>query len=59
MRTFKDKKKFGKDKIPKNRNCKKFGYSIGDKEYRKNARKQLNKINDDKLHQRFNITKAY
>lgn len=36
----KDTKKFGKDKIPKNRNCKKFGYS-DDKEYRKNFRKTV------------------
>lgn len=38
MRTVKDKKKFGWNKIPKNHSCKKFGYCEG-KLYRKYKRR--------------------
>lgn len=43
MRAIKDKKRFGKDKKPKNRNCKVFGYSYP-KESRKYRRKLIRQI---------------
>lgn len=43
MRTIKDKKKFGKDKKPKNRNCKSFGACDG-KDYRKWKRQLIKQI---------------
>lgn len=39
MKTLKDKKKFGKGKTPKNRNCRIFGYS-----YPKDSRKWHRKL---------------
>lgn len=45
----KDVKKFGKGKIPKNRNCKKFGYS-SDREYRKKQRKIINFLKNCLIH---------
>lgn len=43
MKTIKDKKKFGKNKKPKNRNCKVFGV-CKDKEYRKWERQLIRQI---------------
>lgn len=43
MKALKDKKKFGKDKKPKNRLCLKFGYCYG-KEYRKYKRQTIKAI---------------
>lgn len=48
MKAIKDKKKFGWDKKPKNRNCKTFGYSLG-KEFRKEERKLKKMINHKML----------
>lgn len=58
MLTLKDKRKFGKGKKPKNRQCKKFGYSWG-KELRKAFRKARAKRRDDELHHRSSTVLAY
>lgn len=52
MRTLKDKRKFGKGKKPKNRNCKVFGACYG-KEYQKWKRKLIKQIKHKLL---FNIS---
>ena len=43
MKALKDKRKFGKGKKPKNRNCKVFGICDG-KEYRKQKRQLIKQI---------------
>lgn len=43
MKAIKDKRKFGKGKKPKNRNCKVFGVCKG-KEYRKWERQLIRRI---------------
>lgn len=48
MKALKDKKKFGKDKKPKNPNCKVFGIGKG-KEFRKYERTWLKLLNHKKL----------
>lgn len=48
MKTLKDKKKFGKNKKPKNPNCRVFGIGKG-KEYRKYERKWEKLLKHKKL----------